>query len=335
MLLTGEYAVLDGAPAVTVAVGGPAIASVQPAAAWQLCTRPGAEWLAFAPQLPDRLLWRGETTAQQTALPEAVFVECLRRWPDELLGQSLQIRLDTAAFVKAVAGAPHKLGLGSSAALVVAMVAALLGACGARAGPAELRTACLRAHRAFQQGRGSGVDVLTAIHGGLLVCTPDRDDPHAEVLQWPANLHLVLVWTGRSASTPALIARYDEFRTRRASVFQRETERLRDAARQAATAWRSGELTSVLDATANYARCLRLVDEAGAVGIWTQEHRRYAEVAEQSGAVYKSAGAGGGDLGFALTDSAEVAERFRAALSRAGACALDLRPGEPGLEVRG
>lgn len=333
LLLTGEYAVLTGAPAVTVAVGGPATAHARRASVSRLLSTSGDEVCTYSLELPDRVHWGTSLPAQRGALPAAVLAAILRGWPDELLAQPLELSVDTTAFIQTTGGQQHKLGLGSSAALVAALVGAVLAACRIDAVAAELRALCLAAHRAFQHGRGSGVDVLTALQGGLLICTPAGDDLQAESLRWPAGLHLAVAWTGRSASTPALIDRFEAFRARQPAVFEQHAARLADAATQAAQAWRSANVAAVLSAVAGYADTLRAVDTAGTIGIWTAEHEAFARLASAAGAVYKSSGAGGGDLGFALADSAEVVDKFRAAVAKAGGMTLDLPPARPGLSV--
>ena len=334
LLLTGEYAVLTGAPAVTVAVGGPAVARVAHGKVSRLLDPAGGAASNFQLVSPDGVRWDTSLPAERSALPAAVLAEILRRWPTELQARPLEIGLDTSAFIQTARGGQQKVGLGSSAALVSALAAAVLAACGVDPAAAELRTLCLAAHRAFQGGRGSGVDVLTAIHGGVLICTPAGDDLQAEPLRWPDSLHLVVAWTGHSASTPALIERFDAFQARQPAAFEQHARRLGGAAAAAAQAWRSGGAAAVLAAVAGYADVLRDADAAGRIGIWTAEHAAYARLAAAAGAVYKSSGAGGGDLGYALTDSAEVAEKFRAAVKVAGGITLDLEPGQPGLRVR-
>jgi hypothetical protein len=62
----------------------------------------------------------------------------------------------------------RKTGLGSSAAVSVALVCGLLSAAGAGSaarGP-EACSLALQAHRHAQRGRGSGYDVVTSFHGG-------------------------------------------------------------------------------------------------------------------------------------------------------------------------
>lgn len=333
LLLTGEYAVLGGAPAVAVAIGGPAIATAQDADHWSVASSSADGRWAFDLESPDHVAFRTPPAGGVGDLPAALLTEILRRWPAELMAQPQRLGLDTTAFAQRLAGQPVKLGLGSSSALVVALAGALLKASGIQATPDDFRAVCVAAHRRFQDGRGSGVDVLTAIHGGLLIAAPGVAGLDPEPLPWPADLHLVVAWTGKSASTPELIARYETFQRTEPRVFESKNEALADAARSAAQAWRTGDATAVLNTVAGYGDALRALDEAGGIGIWTDDHQRLASLAAQAGGVYKTSGAGGGDLGYLLSPSPDVAMRFRAAVSDGGQRVLDVTPGQPGLQV--
>jgi phosphomevalonate kinase len=334
LLLTGEYAVLDGAPGVSVACGGPARARAVAATEGRLADPAGGPGWRYRLGAPDRVHWETPVPGEPGRLPAAVLGEMLRQWPGLLAASPMELALDTEAFSRTdPQGQSCKLGLGSSAALTVAMVAAILRAAGERAAPAQFQAGCLAAHRAFQQGRGSGVDVLTAIHGGLLVSTATAAGLDAEAATWPASLQAIVVWTGRSASTPELIGRYDAFREREPVIFRHYAVRMADAAERAATAWRQGTAAAVLAAVRHYAECLRELDAAGQIGIWTAEHRVLAALADSVGAVYKPSGAGGGDLGFVLTQRSSIATALRLHCRQRGLLVLDMPLAVPGVRV--
>jgi phosphomevalonate kinase len=325
LLLTGEYAVLRGAPAVALAMGGPARARVSQAVAGEFRDAQGDQTWPYSLGQGDGVHWHAGDPGQAGRLPAAVLAECLRRWPTPLQSQPLALELDTSAFRRLDAdGAPLKFGLGSSAALVVALTGAVVSALNIDATPAQLRDCCLDAHRAFQGGQGSGVDVLTALQGGLLLMADSVSRPVP--IGWPADLHLVTVWTGHSASTPALIKQFDVFAQQHAQAFADCLAQLVTAAHEAAGAWRSGVSGKILAAVQNYADALRALDVQGDIGIWTREHETLADLAASNGAIYKSSGAGGGDLGYALSDSAEAAAALTEAMTTAGFHVLPATP---------
>jgi mevalonate kinase len=171
------------------------------------------------------------------------------------------------------------------------------------------------------------------VFGQLLTVDSRGDLPVAEPLAWPKGLQIVVVWSGQSASTPRLIQAFEHLAGQsRAAPLLRQLEL---AARRASAAWRDGEPGEILAASQHYAACLQRLDEAGNIGILTAEHRALAGLSDACGAVYKTSGAGGGDLGFALTADPAVAQRLRRDFSVAGFQVLDRQLGVAGLSVSG
>ena len=329
LLLAGEYAVLGGAPAVAVSVDVQARATVSAAKNSMLRTAQAD----YPFDLDDglRLRWTGEHPADQGALLEAFLAELrLSRW--RAPATPIDISLDSSAFSQVDAtGQSQKFGLGSSAAVLVALGGALLETWGLDLAAADLAELCCAAHRRFQQGRGSGVDVLTAVHGGLIAAHPGSSNATVQAARWPAGLHLVIVWSGRAASTTMMIDRFEQFRA--AHPDSGHLQQLQRAATIAAEAWLAADNKRILAATRGYAIALEDLDRAAGIGIVTAGHRRLAALAEQAGAIYKTSGAGGGDLGFALTDRDEIARAASDSFASAGYTRLEVAYAVPGLEV--
>jgi len=327
LLLSGEYAVLRGAPAVSVSVGVRAVARTCRGPAALLDTLGGREY-PFAWSPTTGLQWLEQDPGDRGRLPAAVFdvlAGCpeLPPWPE-----SVQLQLDTDAF----ACGGSKYGLGSSAALTVALTALMAQVLGQAADGDALAAIAARAHRRFQGGSGSGVDVMTALHGGLLCVRPATDPPRAEALRWPDGLCMVIAWSGRPASTPALISAFDTFAAGAGAAGLLQS--LQRCASDAAEAWASGDPRRVLEHTRSFAASLMALDRAGSIGIFTDAHRCLMDISTAAGAVYKSSGAGGGDLGFALTDDRSVAERLRRDFVAAGFEVLELETGVSGLDLK-
>ncbi|MEM9057456.1 MAG: hypothetical protein AAGD86_08265 [Pseudomonadota bacterium] len=174
LVLTGEYAVLDGAPAVSMAISRRAIVRVEPAS--DFCVRaPGflSGSVRFAVDADGRLRWLAgdPDVRRRLALVDRVVAPLLAgRAP-----APFALRLDTRAFFAADG---RKLGLGSSAALTAALSAALTRHLGLPAQtPDAFLAAALERHRRVQGGRGSGVDLATSLHGGVIEYTLERAAP--------------------------------------------------------------------------------------------------------------------------------------------------------------
>ena len=347
LVIVGEYAVLEGAPGLAVAVDVRAEARITSLAGSgnQLVIPDTGERFRFRWVAGSGPRWEGNSPGAfglpLEACAEILTVRGLLPRASEL--PACQIELATAAFHQTSSdGQRVKLGLGSSAAIVVALTGALLRLAGGPALPRqELIAICCEAHRRLQGGSGSGIDVATAITGGTVAIDfnprsgPEASVPQAHPVAWPRQLSLVAVWSGQSASTPAMLGRLRIFRERDAPRFSSHMERLGANAGQAVAAWRAEDLSGLLSAIAGYESGLRRLDAAAGIGIFSPSHERLREIALKHGAVYKPSGAGGGDFGIALTDSRRVAQALRADYAAAGDAVLDAELCAPGLSVRG
>jgi len=252
IVLAGEYAVLSGAPAVCMAVQARAFATV-----------------AASPDGDCHVTTPGFSGAGPFAVVDAA---CPGARP------SNNIELDTRAF--SVDG--NKIGIGSSAAVTVALVAALENS-------TDVFSPALRAHDELQGGTGSGIDVAAAVHGGLIEYEmPTRS---VRAISWPSELAIRVLWTGVSASTEASLQKLAE-QAKRPSQAQ-----LGLAAARMASVWRSGDATSILAEYATYIRALRQFSIDHDLGIFDAGHNELTDAAMANNLVYKPAGAGGGDIG--------------------------------------
>lgn len=320
LVLTGEYAVLDGAPAIVTAVDRRARVTVEDAAACRVAARgPGIAPAAFT-LAPDGIPgWDNAAAGDDYRLLAAVTKTLAEHGPlpDD---RPFRLQLDTAAFYSGA----DKLGLGSSAALTVALTAALARYLG-RGFDQGLAFA---AHRRLQGGEGSGLDVAAAIAGGVIRYAVGAP-PSVERIGWPAGLEVSFVWTGRSARTTPRVRQYRDWQ--RFGAAAGLAGRLAEEAAAAAAVWQAGDCAAVLEATAAWARRLAELDEAAGLGIRSGGHAELARLAETAGVVYKPSGAGGGDIGLAFAGDRERLRSFGAAAERAGFRPLALRPDDRGL----
>ena len=276
VVLSGEYAVLDGAPAVCMATNRRARASITSFEGdWHRVCAPGyssveGRFIADA----GALSWlQGE---DEFRIVDAAWHAV--GWDGK---GHLSIELDTRAFVDDASG--KKFGIGSSAALSVALVAALSES-------RDVLADAMLAHREFQQGVGSGVDIATSVTGGLIEYRMEK----VTVLpvHWPEGLNYRLIWTGEPADTRTKLARFKEARRRSSG------KTLITAAERMATAWRSAR--TVMHEYPRYIEALRKFSVDHDLGIFDAGHDRLATAAAAAGLVYKPCGAGGGDIGILL-----------------------------------
>jgi phosphomevalonate kinase len=285
------------------------------------------DWVEGSPR------WREPPAAGQGRILEAVAAALLARGIRQ--GKAMEVSLDTRAFrTRSRDGRDSKLGLGSSAAVIVALAAALLAQAGRPAMDREaLAELCMEAHRRFQEGRGSGLDVTTSVHGGVITFAATADGTRIRPLTWPPGLHWIAAWTGASASTTAMLARLDAFQAADPARFEQRMAELCKLASATVAAWVQGEVAAILQAFADYDDALRAFDDGAQIGIYTPIHQRLAEMSSAAGAVYKISGAGGGDFGIAFADSADVIAGAARAFADQGVLTLAGVSGAPGVTV--
>lgn len=310
LVIFGDYAVLEGAPATAASVGIRARAQVDVTEGRDsvFIDLAGGNAFDFVVEPGAPLRWTDESPGERGTIVAAVLDTCHEL--AHLRGPlpSLRISLNTDEFYSQLGGRMQKLGLGSSAAALVALTGALTGALNIPVERDSMLNVCHVAHRRFQGGRGSGIDVIASLLGGVVGVRLDRREPYpiACSLDWPAGLRVLPVWSGSSASTPELLARFYDFRSTDPDGFAHHLRNLMRFARLADAAWKRGAVAEILSALTGYDNALRALDSDARIGINTDAHDRIRGIAERHGAVYKTSGAGGGDFGIVVTDSAQV-----------------------------
>jgi len=346
LVLLGEYAVLEGAPAITMAVDR--------RASVRLGSRCDAACEARAPDVLDAPLrfaigadglpdW---SAAGAAAAKLNLVDEVLRGLADDRLGVAagggFDLALDTSAFFDVVGASRAKLGLGSSAALTVALASALVvqGGHGAAASDrADWLNRLLGLHRKFQGGQGSGVDVATSLYGGVLAYRLPGGDaaPIARPLAWPNDLHCAFIWSGCSASTPKFLSILRDWRRRSAgneAEYRARMDALTATAEAAVAAIDAGEAAAFLGHARGYAQDLRALGHASGVSIWSAEHEAIGAIAHaRSGVVYKPCGAGGGDVGVVFAMNPDELAAAVAQLAAAGFANVPLTVDPTGLRL--
>ena len=303
LFLCGEYAVLEGGPALVAAVGPLAVAR-----------------------------WAKDAHLRATEdLPSRVAMDLSERLAMDLPPGAPVV--DTSAFVD---DQGRTLGLGSSSAAAAAAAGATAMALGIPADADEARpfllAAASGAHRAHQGGRGSGADVAAAVHGGVIGYSQDTGPQQLEV---PDGL----VWAGvrvgpGGASTPSMISAWDQAdpTARRAVMVE-----LDDVATEAVHAWVGGRTQRFFQRVEAYrdglARLGALIEQP----IVTPLDLQVADVARRLGGAAKPSGAGGGEMAVVFAPNDEALAAMLVACQAIGAPPVPgiradqagLRPKEP------
>lgn len=341
VFVAGEYGVLLGGPAVLAAVDRRlrSRASIR-AGSGHLWVRNGVE-LAKA-RLEDDV----------HGLPPAVrFAGAAAMAAARSLGlRGRDVAVETGSDLDAAAG---KRGLGGSAAVTAATIAALYREAGRPVDASDLveRVSLgIESHRLAQRG-GSGADVVAATVGGVIeldgldAADPPRDAAQCRAatrvsfarIEIPTSLALEVVATGRPAASGPRATRFVRAADAQASPLSAAAvEAWRAGLRVAVEAFVAGcrrlDVPAALAALAATGRLLERLAPLAGIRVLTPELRRAQRVAAAFAAVAKPAGAGGGDCAIALVDRAER-DALREAWARAGLEPLAVEVAREGVRV--
>jgi phosphomevalonate kinase len=292
LVLSGAYAVLEGAPALVAAVDRYVTADAgRPA---ELVTAEVSA--AIAQGALERAPWF-DASALRTASPD---------------------------------GTTRKLGVGSSAAILVASLAASRPS-GALL-PGEIFPLALAAHRRAQPG-GSGIDVAASTFGGVLRAAVRRSGegedhaldlaPHA----LPEGLVIEVFGSPVSASTARFLEQVRALAERDRPRYRRLLDAATEGAVAAVAAVSVAALRRAIDAQID---ALAALGEAAGAAIVTPEVAALRPVASAEEAAFGPSGAGGGDIALYM-GAAPSSARFRESAGAQGFTLLDIRLGADGV----
>lgn len=279
MLLTGGYAVLEGAPAIVIAVDRYARAEVG-----SKSEKPSAE---VAEALGDKA-----PACDASALYEG----------------------------------DRKMGLGSSAAVLVASLGADFIARGKALDEdarARIFARARDAHAVVQNG-GSGVDLAASTYGGVLRYTLHAGKAWVTSLELPFTLHWRAYFSGTSARTSELRQKVDDLRESNRPAWEAAMGRLGTASELAAEHLLEGSGRGIVQAARAFAEALEQLGDDADAPIVPLEFKRLGVAAGVQNAAFFPSGAGGGDVGIYL-GTAPPSDDFDARAKQLGMTPLDLK----------
>ena len=338
MILIGEYAVLEGAPALVMAVNRYARVTLTP--------RPGRFFILHSPALEifdlkftigasGKIHYHKAPTAaveKQLSFFTETLHFLLNRQSDVYPKTSQTIILDTADFF--LKGTRYKLGLGSSAALTVALLKGFLASSNISFPPGEqfFRWA-QEIHSGVQGNSGSGIDIAASVYGGVLSFQRTAESYQIEPLSLPPDLIILPVWSGKPASTTEMIKKVHQLKSQLPEKYWKIFRQLQRISQEAILAVKEKDSSAFLDSARDYFDTFKKLDRASGATIISEAHEEIAELASRQGAIYKPSGAGGGDLGLVMTRSRSIARRAVASILRSGYQILNLTVSKKGVSA--
>ena len=335
-MLCGEYAVLLGAPAIVLAVDRKVIVSVRPSEEGngRLWARPLLdEPLAFDPG--SKSFWLDPAQASsKLGMTSRLLPLLIDELSPAAVCAPLDIEIDSRALFDVNAeGDSIKLGLGSSAATSVALFRALTEYFSHPLVHRSLQQQLdelLPLYRKALQSPASGADLAASLFGGVVSVQTHAERLLVQAQHWPDTLQWRAIWTLSAAQTTDFVGRFERWRTKNTDV-PPLLERLLKSAQHALLMFEQGDVRAVMHALQSYSTALAAMDSAIQTrfdvqnsSIITPAHQALIEQAAAQELLYKTCGAGGGDLGIAVSDDADRLKAFSDGLSPDHARPLEL-----------
>jgi len=343
LVLLGEYAVLEGAPALVAAVDRRVHVDLAPTGE--------ATWLFTSdlPHFPASIVeWSAEGIEvhvepgeheEWTVMPGTV-IECLCGAAGVDPWQLPPLAIHIASRALFDEDGTTKLGLGSSAAAIVALAAAFRAQLHAwghlveEPGPLDALLENLWIHAETQEGRGSGLDVAAATLGGVLSYRIRDEELDVDVVELPRDVRFTTVWTGTASSTRTLLEGMEAFEGRAPETYARHMARLGELCEAGAGACRTDDAGAWLEVVRAWTPAMVEFGRAAGLPIVTAAHERLAALAEGPDTAYKPSGAGGGDVGLLFARSAEALAKTARRAEEWGYRCIPLRVEPDGVKIR-
>jgi len=206
---------------------------------------------------------------------------------------------------------PPGAGVGSSAALAVAIARAINNEFGLGKSEEEICNAAYESEKIFH-GNPSGIDNTAATYGGVIVFRKRKRGNLIKRLKVKKPFYIVIGISGKQGITKELVAMVRKKKEENEKWFANVLRKYAKLSREALDALQKGNLV----------RVGKLMDENQAllreIGVSTKELEEIIDIAKKNGALgAKLTGAGGGGCAIALAESEEKAKKICKAIKKA------------------
>lgn len=219
----------------------------------------------------------------------------------------------------------RKYGLGSSGAVTVATIKALLTFYKVNKEPLIVYKLAALAHLALNSNGSFGDLAASSFGGWVAYASFDKDwvnrqkntlaltqllhqdwpKLHIEVLTPPKDLRLMIGWTGAPASTTQLVDSVKDNMEKQNASYQRFLAQSYDCVHQCIEGFRHQNAEQIQAAIRKNRLLLQALGQNSQVLIETETLATLCDLAEKFGGAAKSSGAGGGDCGIALMNTTQ------------------------------
>jgi ERG8-type phosphomevalonate kinase len=346
LILLGEYAVLEGADAIVAAIDRYTIVEIS-VAKNEICQLSGnltSDSIRFLIEEDGKIILNQDQSDQLISSMQfaLAIIEKINQKIVEF-GFSIKpfnLRIDTSQFY--VGMNKNKLGLGSSAALTVAIIVSVSNLMGVDKNifqdEYDLFDFACDTHFSAQGNRGSGIDIAASVFGGINVYniklneTKDRNRMISPISVLE-DLFILPIWSGVSVSTRELLFQVENFRDGDEKGYKETMSQLSTLSSSGCVTYSEKQQADFLDIVRDYYQVLKNFSTRSKIPIISDIHERIAGIVYNSGGVYKPSGAGGGDIGIAFCNSKKTLENIKKELNQNEIETLSLGISEQGVEV--
>ena len=248
-----------------------------------------------------------------------------------------------------------KYGLGSSAAVVSAVVTAIMTRFLKEEPDRNVIFKLAAIAHVKTQGNGSGADIAASVYGGILEYSSfqaewlqekyEKASSISELLaeDWvylslkpielPANVYFCVGWTGKPASTTKLVDIILKLKETNPTQFDTFLQNSEKAVHTLLKGLEEANLSLLFEGVKANRRALAEVGEQANAPVETPLLATLSDLAEKLGGAGKPSGAGGGDCGIAFMSTAEQAKNLFEAWELAGIKPLTLKTHSEGAVI--
>ncbi|MFW9991687.1 MAG: phosphomevalonate kinase [Candidatus Odinarchaeota archaeon] len=367
LMLSGEWSVLEkGVPCIVIAVNKRVYVSIKEAEQTVVKLRDFGITAGSRFEGSEIVFDRDDEKLLFTKFAVNVALQYLRQMNIQFKNFELETRADESVVKNFETGKEVKVGFGTSAAAVVAIIAAVLKLHNVIALPDDVKISlkekellfklAIIAHYLGQGKLGSGFDVAASTFGGALVYK--RFDPQwlekalqektiIQVIEekWPllehrntdlpASLELLVAFTGTSASTRLLVQRMREFKKDRPEEYQWIIQSIKNVTEQLITALKDKNREEILALLDKNRELLEDLSEACSCHLEIEAHWIMSDIAAKHGGVAKFSGAGGGDCSVGVCFDKDKARKILEEWTERKFTPIDVTVTKEGVRIEG
>lgn len=346
LLLSGEWSVLEkNAPCIVLAVDSSSTVKLKKNKATFIssprfgikkirCVFDGEKLALVNATKKQKEILRFVQSAAQTGLK---YVE-----EKKILAKNFWMTTDSKKnSVKMPGGSYHKVGFGSSAAITVAVIGAILEFHGipVKKNKEKIYKLATIAHFLGQGKIGSGFDIAAATFGGAIeykrfdkqwlqeelekntleeITEKEWPGFEAKKLVLPKNFEFVVAFSGKSASTKELVNKMNAFKENKKEEYFKIIEEIKKTTQKLIGAINISGEKKITELIHNNRVLLKELGEKSGNNLETKELSKIIETINSLGGAAKFSGAGGGDCAIGVCFSKEKKQEIFGALKEKG-----------------